>query len=111
MKFKKKFLLDTLYGNDLIEFYKITGKNRMVFKFEGKFYSSDESPYEYADDEDEIECPEVVPVEKTVIVYEPEKEIAVEINKPSLEEILTEVRKALDDLNSGKIEGFKITRY
>jgi hypothetical protein len=49
-----------------------------VFKHEGKFYlttysvgateSQDERPYDY--EPDEIECKEVFPVEKTVIVYE-----------------------------------------
>jgi hypothetical protein len=48
-----------------------------VFKYDGKFYRThysvgateqqDERPYEYEDDE--IECEEVFPVEKTVTVY------------------------------------------
>jgi hypothetical protein len=50
----------------------------MIFKFEDKLYKTsystgateyqDEDPYEYEDDV--IECPEVFPVEKTIIVYE-----------------------------------------
>ncbi|QQG33851.1 hypothetical protein ZPAH1_orf00089 [Aeromonas phage ZPAH1] len=35
---------------------------------EGSTECQDESPYEY--EPDEIDCPEVFPVEKTVIVYE-----------------------------------------
>lgn len=62
----------------------IDGKRRWsvdhwgVFAHEGKFYRTtysvgateqqDESPYEYEDDM--IECPEVVPVSKTITVYE-----------------------------------------
>ena len=51
--------------------------HRRIFKFEGKFYETcyshgstecqDESPYEY--EPDQIECKEVFPVEKTIIVY------------------------------------------
>jgi len=51
--------------------------HRIVFEFNQKFYESyysvgatenqDESPYEF---EDEVDCPEVEPVEKTVVVYE-----------------------------------------
>ena len=50
----------------------------MIFKYDGKYYKThysvgatemqDESPYEYASDM--IECVEVCPVEKVVIVYE-----------------------------------------
>ena len=83
MKFKKDFLLelmdDNLYVYDKIRSHgRWSVRHEWVFAHEGKFYKSfysvgateyqDESPYEY--DGDEIECPEVMPVEKTIIVYE-----------------------------------------
>ena len=53
--------------------------HRRVFRHEGKFYEThysvgateqqDESPYQY--EEGTVECPEVVPVEKTITVYVP----------------------------------------
>lgn len=53
----------------------------LVFKYEDKFYntsfsrgateSQDERPFEYA--ENEIECVQVEPTEKTIIVYVPVK--------------------------------------
>jgi hypothetical protein len=85
MKFTKEFLqeLDEMLDAEIVE-SKVIGtgrwsiRHRCVFKFGGKFYLThysrgatemqDEQPYEY--DEDMIECPEVVPVEKTVVVYE-----------------------------------------
>lgn len=82
MKFSKEFLQDQ--GGETVE-CTIMGTSRWsiqyrrVFKHEGKFYgtffsrgateSQDESPYEY--DGDEIECPEVRPIEKTITVYVP----------------------------------------
>jgi len=81
MKFSKEFLLneegktieDVLEGHS-----RWSLEYRRVFEHEGKFYSTtyrigateiqDESPYEY--DEDEIECREVHPVQKTITVYE-----------------------------------------
>lgn len=81
MFFSKEFLQDE--DGETIE-DKITGKSRWsihyrrVFRHEGKFYatnysmgateSQDERPYEC--DSDEIDCPEVFPVTKTVVVYE-----------------------------------------
>lgn len=83
MKFTKQFLLDMLDGKDVIE-DRIDGKSRWaiqhrcVFTHEGKFFetfyqvaaseSQDESPYENAPDE--IECPEVFAVSKTITAYE-----------------------------------------
>lgn len=86
MKFKKEFLravLDEDQDGAVVVENKITDQGRwsthhyMVFSWDGKFYASgysagsteqqEESPYEY--DEDEIECAEVVPVEKVVVVY------------------------------------------
>jgi hypothetical protein len=88
MKFKKELLQELAYecyvdGFEVIE-QKMTGHTRwslkysMIFKFEDKLYKTsystgateyqDEEPYEYEDDV--IECPEVFPVEKTIIVYE-----------------------------------------
>lgn len=73
-------------GSDDMEIIEntLTGKSRwadihtMVFKFEGKFYKSEyrqgatesqeEGPFEYVDS---VDCIEVEPKEKTVIVYEP----------------------------------------
>jgi hypothetical protein len=81
MKFSREFLQDD--GGETIE-SRITGKGRWtvhytrVFKHEDKFYrtdysvgateNQDEAPYEYAPDE--IECMEVFPRMKTVVVYE-----------------------------------------
>lgn len=81
MRFSKSFLQDE--GGRTIE-DKLVGHSRWsliyerIFEWEGRFYktqyrtgateSQDESPYEY--DPDEIECPEVFPVEKVVTVYE-----------------------------------------
>jgi hypothetical protein len=84
MKFKKEDLL-----NDVFEevYEKVTDTSRWstnyekVFKYEDKFYITwfsrgateyqDESPYE--DEGDEIECPEVIPTEETIIVYKVKK--------------------------------------
>ena len=81
MLFSKEFLQDD--GGETVE-NTITGKSRWaihyrrVFKHEEKFYATTYStgateqqydpPYEY--EPDEIECPEVWPVNKTVVVYE-----------------------------------------
>lgn len=84
MLFKKEFLQE-IEDNDAVEIIEneITDTtrwsiiNRMIFKFEDKFYETtyshgatecqDESPYENEDDD--IECAEVEPVEVTVIQY------------------------------------------
>ena len=84
MIFKKEFLREfegEEIENKIIDTTRWSIVKRRIFKHEGKFYETiysfgatecqDESPYEY--DKDEIECPEVVPVEKTIIVYEPIK--------------------------------------
>jgi hypothetical protein len=90
MKFKKQFLQDMLWedveGAEVIH-SEIVGKSRWslnheaIFKYEDKFYRTyyntaateqqDERPYEF--DDDEIECEEVVPVEKIITVYETKK--------------------------------------
>mgnify|MGYP001559871906 CR=1 FL=1 len=89
MKFAKSYLIDeVLEGEGLLQDI-ITGNGRwsidhtIVFEFENKFYESnyrvgateqqDESPYEY--ESDEIECPEVMPVEVTHIEYHRIKEV------------------------------------
>ena len=91
MKFSKDFLRELSYGdheNAVVVLHEITDTSRwsihykQIFKIDEKYYQTffsvgateiqDESPYEW--DEDEIECEEVFPVEKTVIVYEPLKE-------------------------------------
>mgnify|MGYP001029456029 CR=1 FL=1 len=88
MKFQKTVLQDALWDDiDNIKTVsdEITGTGRWtivhdwVFEFCGKFYRTsytvgatemqDERPFEY--DGDEIECHEVKPVEKTIVVYEP----------------------------------------
>ena len=79
-----KFSKDNLKWEEHKTIYdKIIGHSRWsiqherVFEHEGKFYLTtysvgateyqDERPYEY--DPDEIECPEVFPVQETVTVY------------------------------------------
>lgn len=82
MKFTKEFLLDILIDRPIQE--KVTGARRgciaykRIFKYQGKFYATvyhkglrnqrNITPYMF--DPDEIECDEVRPVEKVVIVYE-----------------------------------------
>jgi len=81
MKFNKD---DLRFEKHETVYDKIIGKGRWsvhyerVFKHDGKFYATtyqmgategqDERPYEY--DDDEVECKEVFPVEKTITVYE-----------------------------------------
>lgn len=84
MKFKKTDLLNEVFEevyDNIIDHSRWSIGYEKVFKHEGKFYITyysrgateyqDESPYEY--DGDEIECAEVVPVEKVVTVYEVKK--------------------------------------
>jgi len=81
MKFAKEFLQDmggeTIYDKiDDSSRWSIT--HERVFKHENKFYRTyynvgatemqDESPYEWG--KSEIECAEVIPIERTVVVYE-----------------------------------------
>ena len=92
MKFDKSVLIDLLYGdydndgmkkayvieNELISNDRWSLHYRMIFKYADKYYETfysrgateyqDEQPYEFEDDM--IECDEVVPVEKTITVYE-----------------------------------------
>jgi hypothetical protein len=88
MLFKKEFL-QNIEDNEDVEIISTTLEDngrwslfyKRIFKFEDKFYETyfsrgatecqDESPYEY--DDDEIDCAEVFPVEKTIIVYEIKK--------------------------------------
>ena len=81
MKFKKDDLKwerhRTIY-NKPIAHRRWSVDYERVFEHEGRFYKTtysigatecqDESPYQYAPDE--IECPEVSPVERVVTVYE-----------------------------------------
>lgn len=90
MKFNKTFLRDLAceeHDRDLVTLMDTSDGDsrrwykyiRQVFKFGGKFYRTeyqqgltecqDMSPYE--DAPDEIECPEVEPVEVTKIEYQP----------------------------------------
>lgn len=86
-KFSKQFMQDVAnkeYGDgievmvdELCDTSRWSNHYYLVFKYEGKYYSSnysrgateqqDESPYEY--DGDEIEVDEVKPTTKTVIEY------------------------------------------
>lgn len=91
MKFKKEFLRELLWDDaDGAEkvYDEITDTSRwsihhwMVFKFNGKYYGTsysvgatecqEEQPFEY--DPEEIDCSELIPVEKKIIVYEAVKE-------------------------------------
>jgi hypothetical protein len=83
MIFTKEFLLDKLWSGDYVE-KTLDGHSRwsvdysMIFEHEGRFYrsdysqgateSQDESPYEY--DPNELECPEMVEIEKIIKVWE-----------------------------------------
>lgn len=83
MKFKKEFLQEMVWGDDVVEDNIVDNSrwsihHEIVFRHEGKFYgtgysvgateSQDERPFEY--DNDEIECPEMVQKEKLVKVWE-----------------------------------------
>ena len=81
MIFKKEFLQEMegeTIQETIIDHSRWSVLYERVFEYEGKFYCThysvgateqqDESPYEY--EPDEIECQEVKPVEKLVIVYE-----------------------------------------
>lgn len=91
MLFKKEVLQDLASGLKVAGF-EIISRNFLdqgrwktawsqIFEYENKFYKTvfyvgstemqDTSPYEY--EEEEIECEEVFPVEKTIVVYEPAK--------------------------------------
>ena len=90
MKFSKSFLVELachhyddkvveVISTELVDTTRWCVVYEQIFKFEDKFYSTsyqvgatenqDERPYEWEDDE--IDCVEVVPTEKTMIVYLP----------------------------------------
>lgn len=90
MKFKKRDLLSMLrsdesvlikiqdeisdhlrwsVAHDVVFQDRITGRYFRSYYSEGATESQDESPWQW--DPEEIECDEVRPVEKVVIVYEP----------------------------------------
>lgn len=88
MLFKKEFLQNIednenveIISTEFSELEKWSISYRRIFKFEDKIYETyfskgatklqDIDPYEY--DDDEIDCAEVFPVEKTIIVYEIKK--------------------------------------
>lgn len=87
MKFTKTSLKERYYDQDYVQ-HKLIGYGRWslhyygVFEHDGKFYSTtysqgatesqDEHAYDY--EPDEIECPEVKPVEVLTLVYQPVKE-------------------------------------
>lgn len=86
MKFKKEDLIEGIYGHEeqvtvldeIISQSRWSIHHRRVFSFNGKFYETkysvgateyqEERPY--SDEDDEIECKEVFPKEKIIIVYE-----------------------------------------
>lgn len=81
MLFTRDFLLEELDETPIVE--TVLGKGRWttqyrrVFKHEDKFYETfystgnteSQETYPYDDAYDDIECKEVFPVEKTIIVY------------------------------------------
>jgi len=80
MKFKKEYLQNVIQEEEgelinikILDVSRSSANYRAIFRFNGRFYTTeyeagdDESPYEF--EPDEIECDEVVPVEKTVIIY------------------------------------------
>lgn len=88
MKFKKELMVRIVHNDidpeeaeviedKIIDTSRWSVLSHLIFKVDGKFYEStystgateqqDESPYEY--DGDEIECSEVFPIEKTIVVY------------------------------------------
>lgn len=83
MKFKKEFLQEEIYSENVVQ-DNIIGKRRWsvdhecIFKHDGKFYRTtyevgateyqDGQPYQDAGDE--IECKEVFAKEKVITVYE-----------------------------------------
>lgn len=88
MKFKKEWLQGLVYrdhGEAEIIDDNIISTSRwsihyvLIFKYENRFYRTsynkgsteyqDEEPFE--NDKDEIECIEVIPIQKTITVYEP----------------------------------------
>lgn len=90
MKFSKSFLFELacedyddkvveLISTELVDTTRWCVVYEQIFKFEDRFYitsyrvgateSQDERPYEW--EGDEIDCVEVVPTEKTMIVYLP----------------------------------------
>lgn len=87
MKFTKEFLKSSLklrkdtVEDKLVDHDRWSMTKRRIFRHDGKFYEThytvgateyqEQRPYE--GDDDEIECPEVFPVEKTIIVYEQAK--------------------------------------
>lgn len=81
MKFKKEFLQEMegkTIQKTIIDHSRWSVLYERVFEYVGKLYCThysvgateqqDEGPYEY--EPDEIECQEVKPVEKLVIIYE-----------------------------------------
>ena len=82
MKFSRDYLQDLVYetpiSDVIVEHNRWSVTHERIFKHEGRFFKTrysvaategqDESPYEY--EPDEIECPEVFPVERTITVYE-----------------------------------------
>jgi hypothetical protein len=88
MKFKKEDLVELTWGtptegftfieDEIVDTTRWSILTKLTFKFGDKFYQTtyskgateyqDESPFENEDDE--IECKEVFPVQKTITVYE-----------------------------------------
>jgi len=95
MKFEKEFMQNLVWGDydnnkveiistEMIDQRRWVTAYEMVFKYRGSFYitgydlgsteNQDVAPFEYDGDENGlIECDEVIPVEKTITVYETKK--------------------------------------
>jgi hypothetical protein len=85
MKFSQEFLDEELSSKDVVmnqpfEKHRWYMIHRLVFKHEGKFYEArpmepaseiQEGQGRWATASDPVECPEVVPFEKTVTDYRP----------------------------------------
>ena len=88
MEFKKELLHDLVWDDsdaletvldEIVDTSRWSVHHKLVFAFGGKFFRThysvgateqqDERPFEY--DPDMIECEEVFPHERTIIVYEP----------------------------------------
>lgn len=88
MKFKKEWLQGLVWKdheeaeivvNEIEDHSRWSIRYELVFKYKDKYYTTyycigateyqDEQPFEY--ENDEIECTEVVPTIKQIIVYEP----------------------------------------
>jgi len=94
MLFDKELLIESIYDRNATVYDRVVGNGRWsvhherVFSHEGRFYrttysvgateSQDESPYDYQPDM--VECEEVFPRNRVVVVYETETESALAVD-------------------------------